>query len=141
MPITSDMEGALAGLRTLQGLAVAGASAGSTAAAEALQGVIQHKLTEKSHEPDTPTPSRPGEPPARITGDLTSSVEVHPELGAEGLEAEVRTDLIYSAIHEFGGNAGRGGSAHLPERPYFRPAVDESHDLIAAAYVERWLIG
>jgi phage gpG-like protein len=140
LPIETNTDDVLAGLGNLAGLVVAGASVGSTAAAEAVQVVVQRKLTEKEHEKDTPTPSRPGEPPAKITGDLTASMEVHPELGAEGLEAELRSDLIYSAIHEFGGDAGRGHASHLPARPYLQPAADESHDLIAAAYLSRWLI-
>jgi hypothetical protein len=42
-----------------------------------------------------------------------------------GLRTQYGTDLIYSAIHEFGGNAGRGGSAKIPARPYFFAGLKE----------------
>lgn len=32
--------------------------------------------------------------------------------------AEVGTNVVYAAIHQLGGKAGRGGSAAMPSRPY-----------------------
>lgn len=31
---------------------------------------------------------------------------------------EVGTNVVYGAIHQFGGKAGRGGSAEIPTRPF-----------------------
>lgn len=36
----------------------------------------------------------------------------------------------YAAIHEFGGKAGRGGSATIPKRPYLSPAVGDKEEWI-----------
>jgi phage gpG-like protein len=35
------------------------------------------------------------------------------------------SSIVYAAIHEYGGRAGRGGSAKIPKRPYFAPAIKE----------------
>ena len=45
--------------------------------------------------------------------------------------AKVGTNVVYAAIHQFGGKAGRGGSVELPARPYLgigdrdRPAIED----------------
>lgn len=31
---------------------------------------------------------------------------------------ELHADTVYAAIHQYGGNAGRGGSSKIPARPY-----------------------
>lgn len=36
--------------------------------------------------------------------------------------------VVYGPIHEFGGRAGRGGSAEIPARPYAVPALKEGRD-------------
>lgn len=64
------------------------------------------------------------------TGNLRSSVAVA-KLAA-GLVA-VFTNVVYAAIHEFGGLAGRGRSVNIPARPYFRPAIDEARNDITDA--------
>lgn len=45
--------------------------------------------------------------------------------------AEVGTDLVYAAIQEFGGAAGRGHTSIIPAHPYMRPALDENREKIA----------
>jgi len=41
---------------------------------------------------------------------------IHPEAYPD--RAEIGTDMIYAAIHQFGGLAGRGHSVEIPARPY-----------------------
>lgn len=140
MPIETNAAELTARLAEIAALAVAGAAAGSVAAAEAVQQVVQHKLTERSHAKHTKTPSAPGQPPARITGDLTSGWVVHPGVGPRGLGAALVNEVVYAQIQERGGDAGRGHASHLPARPSIRPAVDESHAVVEAAYISRWLL-
>lgn len=35
------------------------------------------------------------------------------------------SSVVYAKIHEFGGKAGRNGSATIPARPYFAPAIED----------------
>lgn len=88
-------------------------------------------LTLKSHPPGTPTPSRPGEPPAKISGDLHRSVHsTHVErTGMWEWQARARptNPPIYGRIQELGGVCGRGHRTHLPPRPYASRALAELH--------------
>jgi len=43
----------------------------------------------------------------------------------EGMQLRYGSKIPYAAIHEFGGTAGRNGSAVIPARPYFYPAIAE----------------
>lgn len=52
-----------------------------------------------------------------------------------GVEGHVATPVVYSAIHEFGGQAGRGGSVTIPKRPYVEPAIDAKRDDMQQAIV------
>lgn len=46
--------------------------------------------------------------------------------GTISIDYGVDTGIIpYAAIHEYGGNAGRGGKTPIPARPYLRPAFDD----------------
>ena len=45
--------------------------------------------------------------------------------GVVSIEYGVDTNVIpYAAIHEYGGNAGRGLKTRIPARPYLRPAFE-----------------
>ncbi len=45
--------------------------------------------------------------------------------GTVSIDYGVDTGIIpYAAIHEYGGNAGRGLKTRIPARPYLRPAFD-----------------
>ena len=94
------------------------------AAAEAMAGegknVMQRKLSQRSHGRGTPTPSAPGTPPARISGALHGSVQASSPSGGGGVwRAHVGPHgVVYAAIQNFGGVAGRGHHSHLPPRPY-----------------------
>lgn len=39
--------------------------------------------------------------------------------------AKIGPNVVYATIHEFGGQAGRGGAVTIPARPYVRPTLDE----------------
>ena len=78
------------------------------------------------------------------TGALVNSITVD-----EGKQTKTRADvgvgtnMIYARIHELGGiikNAwGRGITAHMPARPYLRPALDENErDIRGAVEAEIW---
>lgn len=47
------------------------------------------------------------------------------ETKKEGLIMRYGSSIVYAAIHEFGGTAGKGGSAVIPARPYFGPGIEE----------------
>lgn len=100
------------------------------AAAEAManegKNVMQRKLSQRSHARGTPTPSAPGTPPARISGRLHDSVQASSPSGGGGVwRAHVGPHgVVYSAIQNFGGVAGRNHTAHLPPRPYTATEAD-----------------
>ena len=45
-------------------------------------------------------------------------------------------DVVYAAIHEFGGYAGRG--VFIPARPYLRPAADIHYPQLASVIKKRY---
>ena len=47
-------------------------------------------------------------------------------------EVRVGSDMIYAAIHQFGGRAGRGHAAEIPARPYLGLSDDNRDDVRAA---------
>lgn len=81
---------------------------------------IRRKLSEKSHARGTPTPSAPGTPPARISGELEGSIGTTPPTGGGGTWTAYAgpRGVVYAAIQNFGGVAGRNHASHLPPRPY-----------------------
>ncbi len=69
-------------------------------------------------------------PILQISGQLAASV--HSEPDAAGVT--VGTNLVYAGIHQFGGEAGRGRSVHVPARPYLVAQdedIDDACDIIA----------
>lgn len=69
-------------------------------------------------------------------GALRSSWRARPAKKVSGgVEGHVATPLDYSAIHEFGGQAGRGGSVTIPKRPYVQPAIDKKRDAMTKAVI------
>ena len=50
------------------------------------------------------------------TGGLRDSITHN--VAGDGRGVEVGSNLVYAAIHQFGGQAGRGRSVTLPARPY-----------------------
>jgi phage gpG-like protein len=96
------------------------------AAGEIVRDKAKVELARKSHARGTPTPSAPGEPPAKITGHLRDTWEFlgPTALGAAIWHEELGPTAVYARIQELGGKAGRGGSVTLPARPYLRPAYE-----------------
>jgi len=97
---------------------------------------IKNRLRLKSHMFGTPTPSRPGEPPALISGTMMRSVHADgPPRWVDRwtIVGKVSPHAVQSRIQELGGfvrvgNRGRIGPqtrenyAYLPPRPYVAPA-------------------
>lgn len=61
--------------------------------------------------------------PGVLTGTLRRSVTS--QTFDQGFAVRIGPNTEYAAIHEFGGRAGRGGSAQIPPRPYIKPAFDD----------------
>lgn len=56
-------------------------------------------------------------------------------------QVEVGTNIIYARIHQFGGQAGRGGSVTLPARPFLGTGAAERSSILdaLAAYIRNRL--
>ena len=105
---------------------------------ELFEGKARANLSRYSHRRGTPTPSPPGEPPAKISGDLRDSFE-HTEpvsVGPGVWTAAIGPNIVYSRIHELGGLAGRGHRSKIPKRPYLKPAIKS----LAADPVSRQMV-
>lgn len=118
-----------------------GARAAAVAMGDAfVEGVVSTELSRYSHPEGTPTPSPPGEPPARISGSLARSVRadrpVH--ITRTRWQTETGPRIVYGRIQELGGDTGRGHHTHLPARPYLAPALarmrSELHDVAVRAF-------
>src|SRR5690606_33246710 len=84
------------------------------------------QLGKRSHPRGTPTPSPPGQPPAKISGHLRDHVITVParQAGAHRWVAMAGPDgVVYARIQEKGGVTGRNHATTLPPRPYVLPAV------------------
>ncbi len=60
------------------------------------------------------------------TGALKSSIDV----AAFPNKVLIGSNLVYAAIHQFGGDAGRGHKVHLPARPYLPSEEDMDQGFI-----------
>jgi phage gpG-like protein len=109
------------------------AAASARDAAEAMGQVgeraIKLELSMSSHTRNTQTPSRPHvDPPSLITGQLRASVRrtrSHSD-GPAKWNVHIAPTTVYARIQELGGIAGWHHRAHLPPRPYVRPAMEKS---------------
>ncbi|MGE7437942.1 hypothetical protein [Kitasatospora sp. NPDC001175] len=110
-------------LETLSVRAAAAAPSAIVASQALIEGEARAALSRYSHPPGTPTPSPPGEPPAKITGRLWDSFELAgPTATGFGVWTSVMGPTApYARIQELG---GRANHSELPARPYFRPAVE-----------------
>ena len=89
----------------LEALAVrAGEAAipGADAMGEAFRDEVKRRLTERSHPRGTRTPSPPGSPPAKESGDLAASVSMDPATTPVVATASVSPHTIYDAVQEYG---------------------------------------
>jgi hypothetical protein len=131
-----------ASLREIRALAAADAPlAACKTLGSAGQTVIRVTLSLTSHGAGTRTPSAPGSPPARISGDLAGSFLLTPAalLGPGVASCAAGSLLIYAPVHQFGpvtitshGSwplrnkaTGQvfGHSVVIPRRPYIEPAM------------------
>lgn len=113
-------------LRQMADRADRGAAAAAGAMAREGKHAIREQLGKRSHPRGTPTPSPPGQPPAKISGHLRDNIIVVParQAGAHRFVAMAGPDgVIYARIQEKGGVAGRNHASVLPPRPYVLPAV------------------
>lgn len=53
-----------------------------------------------------------------VSGALKEAVKVNYGVTESSVSVS-KQDVPYALIHQFGGQAGKGGSAHIPARPYF----------------------
>lgn len=108
-------------------------------AAHAAEAAIKDQLRKSSHARRTPTPSRPGDPPSAISGNLMRSIQVQGPTGAGGtFMSQVGPTAIYSRIQELGGQTGRHGVVTLPPRPFLAPGVEAAREQIAAIFYAAW---
>lgn len=121
---------------------LAAAAAANAMATEFHAELVDVTLRKSSHPSGTVTPSRPGEPPALVTGTLRRSAQVVPAVAAGSRAvASVRVGVVYARIQEKGGTvtakrtkylrfqypSGKWHSvksAKIPARPYMRPTRD-----------------
>lgn len=112
------------------------------------------------HPPFTPTPSAPGEPPARIGGALAASMEPTRDPGGDGVySGRIGPTAVYARIQELGGTIVPRGHPYLswltlgddglmrrvfahevtlPPRPYLKPTVENSKDAVRDIFKTAW---
>ncbi|BCH55281.1 phage virion morphogenesis protein [Agrobacterium vitis] len=69
----------------------------------------------------------------RASGDLMNSINMQ----ASDTEVRIGSSLIYAAIHQFGGDAGRGKEVTIPARPYLGLSAADEDEVVTIA--EEWL--
>lgn len=111
-----------------------GGRAAAKAMGEQAEIEVVRQLVKRTHGRGTPTPSPPGQPPAKISGDLADSVRAEParSAGAYRWASEVGGHTVYARIQGMGGVTGRNHATTLPPRPYLKPAHDEGWARIVA---------
>jgi phage gpG-like protein len=101
------------------------------------QGEIEvvRQLVKRTHSRGTLTPSPPGQPPAKISGDLADSVraEAPRSFGTYVWASKVGGHTVYWRIQGMGGVTGRNHATTLPPRPYLEPAMREGASRVSAA--------
>lgn len=58
------------------------------------------------------------------TGRLRDSISWRIDWKGKDMIGRVGTKVVYAAIHEYGGVAGRNHAANIPPRPYLKPALE-----------------
>ena len=104
-----------------------------------IQQEAQRNLSLTSHPPRTPTPSRPGDPPALISGALRRAVKARRDRrGPDVFSGGVGPAIVYGPIQERGGWAGAGHRSYLPPRPYLRPAALVAAPKVRKLFADAW---
>ena len=70
----------------------------------------------------------------QVRGELASSITSYYDSDS----AVVGTNKVYAAIHQFGGDAGRGKKAKIPARPYLSLTTNDEKQIINE--IENYLI-
>jgi len=68
----------------------------------------------------------------RRTSRLYSSVTTQVKALTGGLQLKVGPNVVYAAIHEFGGWAGKNNRVRIPARPYVFPAWEKKKSEVMA---------
>jgi phage gpG-like protein len=68
---------------------------------------------------------RPGHLKSR-SGHLRRSIKSKVKETNTGAEGILSNNVIYAAIHEYGGMAGRNLKTRIPARPFLKPAVEDN---------------
>jgi phage virion morphogenesis protein len=68
----------------------------------------------------------------RASGDLMNSINMQ----ASDTDVRIGSSLVYAAIHQFGGDAGRGKKVTIPARPYLGLSATDEDEMVAIA--EEW---
>ena len=69
----------------------------------------------------------------RLRGRLVGSINYQ----VAGNQLKVGTNIVYGAIHQFGGKAGRGRKVTIPARPYLGISPADREDILAT--LDEWL--
>lgn len=124
-------------LKAFRDVAATAPAPAANAMAQAAQSRIRDYLHETVHPPFTFYRAIAGRPPAYATGNLSRSIIATPAYGSVRVSAAVSTNLIYSAVQEWGDTMHAHGTymhwrnprpwwkktVHVPAHPYFEPAV------------------
>lgn len=65
-----------------------------------------------------------------ITGNLKRSITRASLSNDRGLSQSIGSSVVYAAIKEYGGMAGRNRSVHIKAKPYLNPAAEQSESAI-----------
>lgn len=68
------------------------------------------------------------------TGTLRRSITFALVSSTGKLQGAVGSNVVYAAIHEFGGRAGRGGSVNIKGKNYLGRAVEQSRPAIVERF-------
>ena len=61
-----------------------------------------------------------------VSGRLRASISVQTaQKSGNNYVAKIGTNVVYAAIHEFGGRTGRGKGFMMKPRPFMQPAIDD----------------
>lgn len=136
-----DMAGALRGvgkLRRVIGAIRPQLIRGVDKATLILEREIKHQLSLGGRAPRKKGEARTKNPGVHLRvkdGTLRSSWKrVRAKQIPGGVEGHVASPVVYSAIHEFGGTAGRGVT--IPARPYVAPAIEAKSEEMRDAIVD-----
>ena len=86
------------------------------------------------------TAKRPGYVPYK-TGNLRRSITHKINVGSASISAIIGSNLDYAAIHEFGGQAGRGGNVTIKPSRYIQRAIEDNEAKLIARIKQAIAIG